>query len=208
MRLFLRLLWPRSWRSLHAWTPLIVVGAISCLGLSLALGFRSGVLAQHDAGVLRDGCRCEAPTKTLAEGPLRSSRLYATGYGPLVVTVFSGKEGQGLDIPGIPQIEASGTALASPAVISQIDDDWTGELYAWLEDRKPRVLPEAALAHPREMVIIDFIDTVPPELEPQFHSVGRRPSWLGEGYFRGLHGAPHPGAALGCAGKVRSGRAP
>ena len=175
MRLFFRLLWPRSRRSLYAWTPLIVVGAISCLGLSLALGLRSGVLAQHDAGVLRDGCHCEPPTKTPAEGPLRSSRLYATGYGPLVVTVFAGKEGQRLDIPGIPQIEASGTVLASPAVLAQIKDDWTGELYAWLGGRKARALSDAALTHPREMVIIDFIDTVPPDIGSQFHPVGTGP---------------------------------
>ena len=176
MRLFFRLLWPRSRRSLSAWTPLIVVGAISCIGLSFALGFRSGVLAQHDAGVLRDGCHCEPPMKTPAEGPMRSSRLFATGYGPLVVTIFAGKEGQRLGIPGIPQVEASGTVFASPAVLAQIEDDWTGELYAWLGDRKARTLPDTALAHPREMVIIDFIAAVPPEIESQFHPVREGPS--------------------------------
>ena len=175
MRLFFRLLWPRSRRSLSAWTPLIVVGAISCVGLSLALGFRSGVLAQHDAGVLRDGCHCEPPAKSPADGPLRSSRLFATGYGPLVVTIFAGEEGQRLGIPGIPQVEASGTVLASPAVLAQVEDDWTGELYAWLGDRKPRSLPDAALVHPREMVIIDFIDAVPPDIQSQFHPVREGP---------------------------------
>ena len=179
MMLFVRFVWPRSLRSLAAWTPLILVGAVSCIGLSLALGFRDGLLAQHDTGVLRDGCHCEPPVRSQAEVPLRSSRLYSTGYGPLVFTIFAGREGQRLGIPGIPQIEASGTVLASPAVLAQMDDDWTGELYAWLGDRTPQALPNAGLVHPREMVIIDFIDSVPPDIESQFHPVGESPpGWV------------------------------
>ena len=61
-------------------------------------------------------------------------------------------------------------------MLAQIEDDWTGELYAWLGDRKARTLPDTALAHPREMVIIDFIDAVPPEIESQFHPVREGPS--------------------------------
>ncbi len=165
MRLFFRLLWPRSLRSLYAWTPLIAVGIISCVGLSLALGFRSGALAQHDIATLRGGGSAFAPmTRTAGEPPLRSTWPVATGYGPLVVTVFWGEERQQLDLPGIPNVEASGTVLASPAVLAQRDDDWTGEIGGWLSDRPVRTLPGEALAHPREMVIVEFTDTVSPEI--------------------------------------------
>ena len=57
-------------------------------------------------------------------------------------------------LPGIPEVEASGTALASPAVLAQLKDDWTGELVGWLGEGPVRELPEAALAHPREMVVV------------------------------------------------------
>ncbi len=171
MRLFFRLIWPRSRRALTAWIPLIVVGAIACVGLSLALGFRSGVLAQHDAAVLRDGPRGLPPRLQPADGPLRSSRLVATGYGPLVVTVFAGEAGQRLGLPGIPRVEESGTVLASPSVLAQLADDWTGELGAWLGDRETQALPDAALAHPREMVIAEFTDTVPSSVASRFYPV-------------------------------------
>ena len=165
MRLFFRLLWPRSRRSLYAWTPLIAVGIISCVGLSLAMGFRSGALAQHDTATLRGGGSGFAPmTRTAGEPPLRSTWPVATGYGPLVVTVFWGEEGQQLDLPGIPDVEESGAILASPAVLAQRDDDWTGEIGGWLGDRPVRTLPREALAHPREMVIVEFTDTVSPEI--------------------------------------------
>ena len=93
MRLFFRFIWPRSVRALLVWIPLIAAGAIACVGLSLALGFRSGVLAQHDAAVARDGPRGLPPRYQPADGPLRSSNVVATGYGPLVVTVFAGETG-------------------------------------------------------------------------------------------------------------------
>ena len=108
-------------------------------------------------------------TRSAGDPPLRSSRPVATGYGPLTVTLFWGEEGQGLDLPGIPRIEASGTVLASPAVLAQLEDDWTGEIEGWLGDRSVRTLPDAALAYPRELVIVEFTDTVPPEAVSSSH---------------------------------------
>ena len=170
MMLFFRFIWPRSWRSFSVWIPLIAVGLISCVGLSLAMGFRSGLLAQHDTATIRDGGHGFAPmTRVAGEPPLRSSRPVATGYGPLEVTVFWGEEGQRLDLPGIPQIEASGTVLVSPAVLAQLRDDWTGEIGGWLGDRPVRELPDVAVAHPRELVIVEFTDTVPPEAVKSSH---------------------------------------
>ena len=181
MRIFFRLLWPRSWRSLSSWIPLIAVGAISCAGLSLALGIGFGFQAQQETALQRDGTdgpRSEAERAGQIEGPLRASRVEATGYGPLVFTVFVGETGQRLGLPGIPRIEQSGTVMVSPAVLAQLEDDWTGELDAWLGGRTPQALPDSALAHPREMVIIEFIDTVPPGAESSF-----RPVVTGEGWF-------------------------
>ena len=170
MMLFFRFIWPRSWRSFSVWIPLIAVGLISCIGLSLAMGFRSGLLAQHETATLRDGGSGFRPmTRSAGDPPLRSSRPVATGYGPLTVTLFWGEEGQGLDLPGIPRIEASGTVLASPAVLAQLEDDWTGEIEGWLGDRSVRTLPDAALAYPRELVIVEFTDTVPPEAVSSSH---------------------------------------
>ena len=165
MKLFFRFIWPRSWRSLSVWIPLIAVGLITCVGLSLAMGFRSGLLAQHETATMRDGAKSFSPeTKETGEPPLRSFTPVATGYGPLAVTVYWGEEGQRLDLPGIPAVGASGTALASPAVLAQLEDDWTGELRGWLGDRPVRELPEAAVAHPRELTIVEFTHTVSPEI--------------------------------------------
>lgn len=166
MNLFFRFIWPRSRKSLAVWVPLIAAGLIACIGLSLALGFRSGVLNQQSAIVLRDGGTSFGPNRvppTLdPDGPpLRSSELISTGYGPLAVTTFWGVEGQRIGIPGLDRVEKPGTVLASPAVRAQLDDDWTGELDAWLGGRSPGRLPDAALTHPREMVIVEFIDTAP-----------------------------------------------
>ena len=170
MMLFFRLIWPRSWRSFSVWIPLIAVGLISCFGLSLAMGFRSGLLAQHETATLRDGGYGYAPmTRIAGEPPLRSSRSVATGYGPLNVALFWGEEGQHLGVPGIPRIEASGTILASPAVLAQLDDDWTGEIGGWLGDLPVETLPDAALAYPRELVIVEFTDTVPLEAANTSH---------------------------------------
>ena len=170
MMLFFRFIWPRSWRSFSVWIPLIAVGLISCIGLTLAMGFRSGLLAQHETATLRDGGSGFRPmTRVAGEPPLRSSRPVATGYGPLAVTVFWGEDGQGLDLPGIPRIEASGTVLASPAVLAQLKDDWTGEIEGWLGDRPVQTLPDVALAYPRELVIVEFTDTVPPEAVSSLH---------------------------------------
>ena len=164
MKLFFRFISPRSWRSFSVWIPLVAVGLIACVGLSLAMGFRSGTLAQHDTATLRDGGSGFAPmTRVAGEPPLRSSRPVATGYGPLEVTLFWGEEGQRLDLPGIPQIETMGTVLASPAVLAQLEDDWTGEMAGWVGDRSVRTLPDVAVAHPRELVIVEFTDTVPAE---------------------------------------------
>ena len=170
MMLFFRFIWPRSWKSFSIWIPLIAVGLISCIGLSLAMGFRSGLLAQHETATMRDGGHGFSPmTRVAGEPPLRSSRPVATGYGPLRVTVIWGEEGQRLVLPGIPQVEASGTALASPAVLAQLEDDWTGEIEGWLSDRSVRELPKAALAYPRELVIVEFTDTVPLEAVSNLH---------------------------------------
>ena len=171
MRLFFRFIWPRSGRALLVWLPLIAAGAIACVGLSLALGFRSGVLAQHDAAVARDGPRGLPPRYQPTDGPLRASSVVATGYGPLVVTVFAGETGQRLGISGISQVGEPGTVWASPAVLAQATDDWTGELEAWLGDREVGTLPDAALAHPREMVIVEFTDTVPSKVASRFYPV-------------------------------------
>lgn len=170
MMLFFRFIWPRSWHSFSVWVPLIAVGLISCIGLSLAMGFRSGLLSQHETATLRDGGSGFSPkTRSAGDSPLRSSRPVATGYGPLNVTLFWGDEGQRLDLPGIPRIEASGTVLASPAVLAQLKDDWTGEMEGWVGDRSVRTLPDVALAYPRELVIVEFTDTVPPEAVSGLH---------------------------------------
>lgn len=183
MRFFFLFIWPRSRRSLFVWMPLMAVGLIACVGLSLAMGFRSGVLAQHENAMLRDGPPGLPPRTQPVEGPLRSSDVVATGYGPLVVTVFWGEEGQWLGLPGIPQVEASGTSLASPAVLAQLGDDWTGELVGWLGERPVRELSEAALAHPREMVIVEFTDVVSPEIAQRFHPIRAGRSWAPETGF-------------------------
>ena len=52
MTLYFRFFRPRSWKALIVWIPLIAVGIISCVGLSLAMGFRYGALAQHDTATL------------------------------------------------------------------------------------------------------------------------------------------------------------
>ena len=105
----------------------------------------------------------------VGDPPLHSSRSVATGYGPLVLTVFWGEEGQRLGVPGIPRIEPSGTVLASPAVLAQLEDDWTGEIEGWMGERSARKLPDAALAYPRELVIVEFTDTVPLEAAMNAH---------------------------------------
>ena len=66
----------------------------------------------------------------------------------------------------------TGPLMASPAVLTRLEDDWTGELDAWLGGRTARALPDAALAHPLEMTIVEFIDTVPSGAESTFYSVG------------------------------------
>ena len=161
MMLFFRFIWPRSWRSFSVWIPLIAVGLISCIGLSLAMGFRSGLLAQHETATLRDGPHSFSPEFRMpGDPPLRSSRPVATGYGIMNIAVYWGEEGQRLDVPGIPAIRESGTALVTPAVLAQLEDDWTGELRGWLGDRAVEPLPDVAVAHPREMAIVEFTDTV------------------------------------------------
>ena len=205
MMLFFRFIWPRSWRSFTVWIPLIAVGLISCIGLSLAMGFRSGLLAQHETATLRDGGSGFRPmTRVAGEPPLRSSRPVATGYGPLNVTLFWGEEGQRLDLPGIPQIEASGTALASPAVLAQLKDDWTGEIGGWLGDRSARTLSDVALAYPRELVIVEFTDTVPPEavLSSHFQPIRVKRSYAPDTSFviLGLLVLALPSIALARAG--------
>ncbi len=171
MMLFPRFVLPRSLRSLNAWTPLIIVGVISCIGLSLALGFRDGLLAQQAAAVERDGPEGLPPRTQAVEGPLRSSRVVYTTYGHMTVTTIAGEEGARIGLPGIERIGADGSALASPAVITQLRDDWTGEIEAWLADRSVGTLPDAALAHPREMVIVEFLDTVPEGLSSRFYPI-------------------------------------
>ena len=180
MMLFFRFIWPRSRKSLAVWVPLIAAGFIACIGLSLAMGFRSGVLAQQASAVLRDGGsgfgpNIEPPTLDPDGPPLRSSELISTGYGPMTVTTFWGVEGQRIGSPGIDRVEKPGTVLASPAVIDRLDDDWTGDLGAWLGERQPGRLPDAALAHPREMVIVEFVDDVPSDgAAKAFHPVRAR----------------------------------
>ena len=128
------------------------------------MGFRSGALAQHHTAMLRDGGSAPAPTtRETGEPPLWSTWPVATGYGPLVITIFWGGEGQRLGLPGIPKVKASGTVPASPAVLVQREDDWTEEIGGWLGERPVRALPREALAHPRELVIVEFTDTVSPE---------------------------------------------
>ena len=205
MTLFFRFFRPRSWRSLQVWTPLIAVGIISCVGLSLAMGFRSGVLAQHDTAVLRDGPGTFSPkTRTAGDSPLRFKRPVATGYGLLTITVYWGEEGQRLDLPGIPQIEASGTALASPAVLAQLKDDWTGELEALLGDRTVKALPKEVVAYPRELAIVEFTNTVSPEVasKSSFQPIRTGKGWPGDTSFviMGLLILVLPSIALARAG--------
>ena len=191
MMLFFRFIWPRSWRSFSVWIPLIAVGLISCIGLSLAMGFRSGLLAQHEAATMRDGSNRFSPdTREAGEPPLRSFTPVATGYGPLAVTVYWGEEGQRLDLPGISTVGASGTALASPAVLAQLEDDWTGELRGWLGDRPVRELPKAAVAHPRELAIVEFTDTVSPEtaLKSSFQPIRAGKGWSDDSSYMVIMG--------------------
>ena len=191
MMLFFRFIWPKSWRSFSVWIPLIAVGLITCVGLSLAMGFRSGLLAQHEAATMRDGSNRFSPdTREAGEPPLRSFTPVATGYGPLAVTVYWGEEGQRLDLPGISTVGASGTALASPAVLAQLEDDWTGELRGWLGDRPVRELPKAAVAHPRELAIVEFTDTVSPEtaLKSSFQPIRAGKGWSDDSSYMVIMG--------------------
>ena len=94
MRLFFRLLWPRSRRSLYCvdcsysgWSHLLR------LALAWLLGVGFGYHAQQETAMLRDGSRSLPPRTAEIEGPLRSTRLEATTYGPLVITVFAGEAG-------------------------------------------------------------------------------------------------------------------
>ena len=70
MSLFWRFVWPRSWRSLSGWVPLLVVGVIAAIGLSLALGLRSGVLRQSATATLRDGSQDLPPGRRLGAGSM------------------------------------------------------------------------------------------------------------------------------------------
>ncbi len=121
--------------------------------------------------MLRDGSRSLPPRTAEVDGPLRSTRVEETVYGPLVVTAFAGEAGQRLNLPGIPQVEPHGSVLASPAALAQLTDDWTGELSAWLGGRAPRPLPSEALAHPRELVIVEFLDAPPSGAESSFYPI-------------------------------------
>ena len=62
--------WPRSWRSLSGWVPLLIVVVIAAIGLSLALGLRSGVLRQSATATLRDGSQDLPPAVGLAPGSM------------------------------------------------------------------------------------------------------------------------------------------
>ena len=88
--------------------------------------------------MLRDGSRSLPPRTAEIEGPLRSTRLEATAYGPLVVTVFAGEAGQRLGLPGIPQVEPSGTVMASPAAIFDVVMDRVIVAGGELEGREQR----------------------------------------------------------------------
>ncbi|MCY4529532.1 MAG: hypothetical protein OXD46_10955 [Chloroflexi bacterium] len=206
MMLFFRFIWPRSWKSFSVWIPLIAVGLISCVGLSLAMGFRSGLLAQHETATIRDGPNSFSPEFRMpGDPPLRSSRPVATGYGVMNIAVYWGEEGQRLDVPGIPAIRESGTALVTPAVLAQFDDDWTGELRGWLGDRAVEPLPEVAVAHPREMAIVEFTDTVSPELasKSSFQPIRTGEGWPDESGFIVIFGLlilTLPSVALARAG--------
>ena len=89
----------------------------------------------------------------------------------MVVTTIAAEESLPLGLPGIDRAAADGAVLASPAVLAQLKDDWTGEIDAWLGGREAGLLPEAALVHPREMVIIEFIAAVPEGLESSFYPI-------------------------------------
>ena len=181
MKQCFRFIWPRTWRSFSVWIPLVAIALISCIGLSLAMGFRSGLLAQHETATLRDGPNSFSPrTRVVGDPPLRSTMPVATGYGIMQVTVYWGEEGQRLDLPGIPAIRESGTALVTPAVLTQLEDDWTGELRGWLGDRPVETLPNVATAHPRELAIVEFTDTVSPELasKSSFQPVRTGEGWI------------------------------
>ena len=191
MMLFFRFIWPKSWRSFSVWIPLIAVGLISCVGLSLAMGFRSGLLAQHETATLRDGPHSFSPEFRMpGDPPLRSSRPVATGYGIMNIAVYWGEEGQRVDVPGIPAIRESGTALVTPAVLAQLEDDWTGELRGWLGDRAVEPLPDLAVAHPREMAIVEFTDTVSPETasKSSFQPIRTGEGWPDESGFMVIFG--------------------
>ena len=58
------------WRSLSGWVPLLIVGVIAAIRLSLALGLRSGVLKQSATATLRDGSQDLLPAVGLAPGSM------------------------------------------------------------------------------------------------------------------------------------------
>lgn len=155
----------------------MAVGLVATLGVLLAYGFRAALIEQARFKVARDGqAGLEAVEQDPSWGdkPLRSSEIVTTAYGPLTRTTFAGRPGTGLKIPGVAKIGGANTVLASPAVLDQLDDDWTGELRALIGPRVAKALSPAALASPGELVLLEFVAHPPSEEATGFRPIEGR----------------------------------
>lgn len=157
LRLLLR---PRTATQGRWWLPLVAVGLVAALGVSLAFGFKAALVEQARFKLVRDGQVGLEPARrdpSWGGRPLRASEVVPTAYGPLTRTTFVGSPGTPLPIPGVTKVGEVGTVLASPALLRQLRDDWTGELGAFIGPLDVKELPSAALAAPEELVLVEFL---------------------------------------------------
>lgn len=151
-----------------------MVGAVSTLGVSVAVGMMEALERQAQFTVNRDGQRGLEPEGAVGQqdgGPRRASTVISTAYGPLTRTTFVGRPGTRLPVPGITAIGPDGSIMASPAVLTQMENDWSGELHALIGAQHVSRLGADALASPNEFVLVEFLAAAPADREAQFGPV-------------------------------------